>query len=93
MQLQRPEEDAGETAMNERVTLRSHLDRSAAQTPHGPAVGEVILAIAAAAVTERCFATASSARSCRMVSSRKKCPAMTNLIRKTFPYQKITKFH
>jgi len=36
--------------MDERVTLRSHLDRSAAQTPHGPAVGEVILAIAAAAV-------------------------------------------
>ena len=36
--------------MDERVSLRSHLDRSAAQTPHGPAVGEVIEAIAAAAI-------------------------------------------
>jgi fructose-1,6-bisphosphatase I len=36
--------------MDERVTLRSHLDRSAPQTPHGAAVGEVIEAIAAAAV-------------------------------------------
>ena len=36
--------------MDERVTLRSHLDRSASQTPHGAAVGEVIEAIAAAAV-------------------------------------------
>ena len=36
--------------MDERVTLRSHLDRSASHTPHGAAVGEVIEAIAAAAV-------------------------------------------
>ena len=36
--------------MDERVTLRSHLERSASQTPHGAAVGEVIAAIAAAAV-------------------------------------------
>ena len=36
--------------MDERVTLRSYFDQSAAQTPHGPAVGEVIMAIAAAAV-------------------------------------------
>ena len=36
--------------MDERATLRSHLDRSASQTPHGAAVGEVIEAIAAAAV-------------------------------------------
>ena len=36
--------------MDERVTLRSHLDRSASQTPHGAAVGEAIAAIAAAAV-------------------------------------------
>ncbi len=36
--------------MDERVTLRSHLDRSASQTPHGAAVGEVIEAIAAAAI-------------------------------------------
>lgn len=36
--------------MDERVTLRSHLDCSASQTPHGPAVGDVVQAIAAAAV-------------------------------------------
>src|SRR5664279_2308710 len=36
--------------MDERVTLRSHLDRSVSQTPHGAAVGEVIEAIAAAAI-------------------------------------------
>src|SRR5258705_2892352 len=36
--------------MDERVTLRSHLDRSTSQAPHGAAVGEVIEAIAAAAV-------------------------------------------
>ena len=36
--------------MDERVSLRSHLDRSASQTPHRAAVGEVIVAIAAAAV-------------------------------------------
>jgi fructose-1,6-bisphosphatase I len=36
--------------MDERVTLRSHLDRSASQTPHVAAVGEVIEAIAAAAI-------------------------------------------
>jgi len=36
--------------MDERVTLRSHLDRSMSLTPHGAAVGEVIEAIAAAAV-------------------------------------------
>jgi fructose-1,6-bisphosphatase I len=38
------------TAMEERVTLASHLDRSARQTPNGPAVGAVIAAIAAAAI-------------------------------------------
>ena len=36
--------------MDERLTLRSHLDRSASQTPHGAAVGEAIEAIARAAV-------------------------------------------
>ena len=36
--------------MDERVTLRSHLDRSASQTPDGPSVAAVIAAIAAAAV-------------------------------------------
>jgi fructose-1,6-bisphosphatase I len=36
--------------MGERVTLRSHLDRSASQTPPAAAVGEVIEAIAAAAI-------------------------------------------
>jgi fructose-1,6-bisphosphatase I len=36
--------------MDERLTLRSHLDRSASQTPQGAAVGEVIEAIAAAAI-------------------------------------------
>jgi fructose-1,6-bisphosphatase I len=36
--------------MDERVTLRSHLDQSTSQAPHGAAVGEVIEAIAAAAV-------------------------------------------
>lgn len=36
--------------MDDRLTLRSHLDRAALQTPHGVAVAEVVLAIAAAAV-------------------------------------------
>src|SRR5882757_1660310 len=36
--------------MDERPTLRSHLDRSAARTPNGPAVAAVIEAIAAAAI-------------------------------------------
>jgi fructose-1,6-bisphosphatase I len=36
--------------MDERVNLRSHLDQSASQTPHGAAIGEVIEAIAAAAI-------------------------------------------
>jgi fructose-1,6-bisphosphatase I len=36
--------------MDERVTLRSHLERSASQTPLGATVGDVIKAIAAAAV-------------------------------------------
>ena len=36
--------------MDERVTLRSHLDRSALQTPHGAALGDVIKAIATAAI-------------------------------------------
>jgi fructose-1,6-bisphosphatase I len=36
--------------MDERVTLRSHLDRPAPQTPYAAAVGEVIEAIAAAAI-------------------------------------------
>jgi fructose-1,6-bisphosphatase I len=36
--------------MDERMTLRSHLDRSASQNPHGAAAGEVIEAIAAAAI-------------------------------------------
>ena len=36
--------------MDERVNLRSHLDRHASLTPHGAAVGEVVDAIAAAAV-------------------------------------------
>jgi fructose-1,6-bisphosphatase I len=36
--------------MDERVTLRSHLDRSISQAPHGAAAGEVIEAIAAAAI-------------------------------------------
>src|SRR6202158_3788426 len=36
--------------MDERVTLRSHLDRSASQTPNGTAVIAVIEAIAAAAI-------------------------------------------
>ena len=36
--------------MDERATLRSHLKQSVSQTPHGVAVGEVIEAIAAAAV-------------------------------------------
>jgi fructose-1,6-bisphosphatase I len=35
--------------MDERVTLRSHLDRSASQTPYGAALGDVIKAIAGAA--------------------------------------------
>jgi fructose-1,6-bisphosphatase I len=36
--------------MDERATLRSHLDQSVPQTPHGAAAGEVIEVIAAAAV-------------------------------------------
>src|SRR5258707_2047320 len=36
--------------MDERVTLRSHLDRSASQTPHGVAAGDGIEAIAVAAI-------------------------------------------
>jgi fructose-1,6-bisphosphatase I len=36
--------------MDQRVTLRSHLDRAASQTPHAAAVSEVIEAIAAAAI-------------------------------------------
>jgi len=36
--------------MDERVTLRSHLDRPGSRTPHAAAVGEVIEAIAAAAI-------------------------------------------
>ncbi|SHG23711.1 class 1 fructose-bisphosphatase [Bradyrhizobium erythrophlei] len=36
--------------MDERVTLRSHLDQSASPAPHGVAAGEVIEAIAMAAI-------------------------------------------
>jgi fructose-1,6-bisphosphatase I len=36
--------------MDERVTLRSHLDRLTSQMPHGAAVGEVVEAIAGAAI-------------------------------------------
>ena len=36
--------------MDQRVTLHSHLDRSASQTPNGTAVAAVIEAIAAAAI-------------------------------------------
>ena len=36
--------------MDERVSLRSHLDRSAPQTPHGVAVGQVVEAIASASI-------------------------------------------
>ncbi|MFH1345354.1 MAG: class 1 fructose-bisphosphatase [Pseudomonadota bacterium] len=36
--------------MDQRATLRSHLDRSASRTPHGAALGEVILAIAGAGI-------------------------------------------
>jgi fructose-1,6-bisphosphatase I len=36
--------------MDERVTLRSHLDRSASQTPHDAALADVIKAIAAAGI-------------------------------------------
>ena len=38
------------TAMDERVTLRSHLDRPAADTPHGSAIAAVIEALAAASI-------------------------------------------
>jgi fructose-1,6-bisphosphatase I len=48
--LQHPEEDVGETGMDERITLRSHLDRTASQTPQGAAVGDVIDAISGAAI-------------------------------------------
>jgi fructose-1,6-bisphosphatase I len=44
--LERSEEDAGETVMEERVSLRSHLDQSASQTPFG--VADTIAAMAAA---------------------------------------------
>jgi fructose-1,6-bisphosphatase I len=50
MRQSAPEEGARETAMDERMTLRSHLDRFASPTPHDAAVGEVIEAIAAAAI-------------------------------------------
>jgi fructose-1,6-bisphosphatase I len=46
--MERSEEDAGETVMEERVSLRSHLDRSASQTPSG--VAETIAAMAAASI-------------------------------------------
>jgi fructose-1,6-bisphosphatase I len=46
--LERSEEDAGETVMDERVNLRSHLDQSASQTL--PGVGDTIAAIAAASI-------------------------------------------
>src|ERR1700739_4554834 len=46
--LQRSEEDAGETVMEERVSLRSYLDQSASQTPSG--VAETIAAMAAASI-------------------------------------------
>jgi len=36
--------------MDERVSLRSHLDQSASQTPHGAEIGEVIEAIGVAAI-------------------------------------------
>lgn len=36
--------------MDERVSLHSHLDRTPSRTPHGAAVAEVILAIAAAGI-------------------------------------------
>jgi fructose-1,6-bisphosphatase I len=36
--------------MEERATLRSHLDRSASRAPHGAAIGAVIEAIAGAAI-------------------------------------------
>jgi fructose-1,6-bisphosphatase I len=36
--------------MDERVTLRSHLDRAASRTPNGPAVADVIKAVAAASI-------------------------------------------
>jgi fructose-1,6-bisphosphatase I len=47
----RPEEgnDKG-TTMDERVTLRSHLDCSASRTPNGSAVNAVVEAVAAAAI-------------------------------------------
>jgi fructose-1,6-bisphosphatase I len=37
--------------MDERVTLRSHLDRAVSETPNGPAVAAVIETIAAAAIS------------------------------------------
>jgi fructose-1,6-bisphosphatase I len=46
--LERPEEDAGETVMEERVSLRSHLDQSASQTPSS--VAATIAAMAAASI-------------------------------------------
>jgi fructose-1,6-bisphosphatase I len=38
------------TAMDERLTLRSHLDQSASRLPNGPAVADVIEAVAAASI-------------------------------------------
>ena len=40
----------GETAMDERVTLRSHLDRSVQDAPNGAAVAAVIEALAMASI-------------------------------------------
>ena len=46
-----PEEgDDKETTMDERVTLRSHLDRSVSRTPNGSAVNAVVEAVATAAI-------------------------------------------
>ena len=36
--------------MDERVTLRSHLDQAASRLPNGPAVADVVEAIAAASI-------------------------------------------
>ena len=38
-----------ETTMDERVTLRSHLDHSVSRTPNGSAVNAVVEVVAAAA--------------------------------------------
>jgi fructose-1,6-bisphosphatase I len=51
MRCDGPEEgNDKETAMDERVTLRSHLDRLVSQTPNGSAVNAVVEAVAAAAI-------------------------------------------